>query len=101
MHMVPEPKDDVMVNLHLYNNISYRKSTKILSSVVYSGDFGTCYKPREQNPDFDDENSFDGEMPEERDGAFSSFTNAMSGHVAVLGDVMGDALEEVKDGIAE
>ena len=52
-----------MVNLQDESFISYKKSTKVISS--YNTNFENSkskYESRKQNPDFDDENSLDGEF---------------------------------------
>jgi len=58
-----EEKNEVMVNLQDESFISYKQSTKVISS--YNTNFENSkskYESRKQNPDFDDENSLDGEF---------------------------------------
>jgi len=58
-----EEKNEVMVNLQDESFISYKQSTKVISSYKTNWENSKSkYESRKQNPDFDDENSLDGEF---------------------------------------
>ena len=100
-----------MVKLTTGGKVNYKKNTKVISSFIENAESSgmvnfrnaqTIYKSREQNPDFEDEDSCDEEMANETDmGSLRRKSIIMmerlgSGMKEGLGDI-GDKLGEMVD----